>query len=237
MDHDQLLGGAQWKDRLWVAYGTSMTAPIWGQYVPFLEKISGMRIINQGAPGEGLTKDIGGGSKQGLIYERVMDPSDGKKEADLITLEVGPNDTGAPLGSIYDTGEDSFCGCLNRAIRFLQQETHAQIAVLSMTGARYKPGDPSEGRPAEYLFGKGEDRYTRLELWRAIRDVAALNSVYYIPVGEESGLGFARMGKPEDHTYVKDQIHFTELGGFNAALAIWSRLKDIPRWYTEIPED
>ena len=236
MQSTELLGGAQWKGRLWYAYGTSMTAPVWGHYVPFVEAFSGLKVVNRGNPGEGLTRNIGGYAKTGLTLQRVKDLSDGKEAADLITLEVGPNDAGAPLGSIYDNGEDSFCGCLNQAIRFLQQHTAAQIVVLSMTGARYSPADGA-ARPPEFVYGSRKEGYTRLQMNRAIRDVAELNNVYYIPAGEGSGLGQARVGAPENVTYLKDQIHLTELGGFNMALAVWSRLKDIPRWYSALPEE
>ena len=51
----------------------------------------------------------------GLINKKY-----GKKEADLITVEVLPNE-GPNVGGIYDTDGNSFCGCLNQCLRFLQE--------------------------------------------------------------------------------------------------------------------
>ena len=62
-----------------------------------------------------------------------MNSDDGKENADLITLEVLPNE-GERLGSIYDTDDESFCGCFNQCIRYLQENTRAQIVVIIMIG-------------------------------------------------------------------------------------------------------
>ena len=228
--------GSQWKGKLWYAYGTSMTLDSSGQYVRFLAELSGLRVVNYGAGGRGVTENIGGYSSNAEIRHRAMDPDDGKKDADLITVEVGPNDSGAPLGSIYDTGDDTFCGCLNQTIRFLQANTDAQIVVMSMTGSRWSHLDPSQKFSPERRNTppKGEP-YTWYEMACAIRDVSGVNGVYYIPVAESCGLSIARMGS--DQHYVRDQIHHMPAGGYNVAQFIWSRLKDIPLWYTEVPKD
>ena len=72
--------------------------------------------------------------------------------------------------------------------------------------------------------------YERVE---KIREVCEINRVYYLGVG--SGLGYARISN--DTTYTRDNIHQTDLGGYNYAQFIWSGLKNVPLWYTEIPED
>lgn len=227
--------GSQWQGKRWYAYGTSMTSDERGFYARCLEQLSGLTLINRGAPGCGITEGIGAGSPRAEVRYRAMDPDDGKKEADLITLEVGPNDRGATLGSIYDSGTDSFCGCLNQIIRFLQAETNAQIVVMSMTGGRWSSQDPSKRLlPEERKAAPAGEPYTRFEMNCAIRDVSALNGVYYIPVAESCGLSPARMGL--DERYVSDNIHHRPAGGWNVAQFIWSRLKDIPLWYTEAPK-
>ena len=230
------INGKQWEGKRWYAYGTSMTAFPDG-YSGYLAKLSGMILVNRGAPAEGITQGFGC-SKKAETRRRVTDPDDGKKTADLITLEVGPNDTGAPLGSIYDCGGNTLCGALNACIRFLQKETAAQIVVLSVTGSRYESKHPEIPVMPEKKLGKSlpeEERYTRFEMLEAIRRVCELNGVYYIPVAESCGLGLARTADSE--LYVRDNIHLKDLGGFNAAQFIWSRLKNIPLWYTEIPEE
>ena len=226
--------GSQWKGKLWYAYGTSMTLDSSGRFVRYLSELSGLRVVNYGAGGRGITENIGGYSSDAVIRHRAMDLTDGKQDADLITVEVGPNDSGAPLGSIYDTGDDTFCGCLNQTIRFLQANTDAQIVVLSMTGSRWSHLDPNEKfTPARRSSPPSGEPYTWYEMACAIRDVSGVNGVYYIPVAESCGLSIARMGS--DTRYVRDQIHHTDLGGYNVAQFIWSRLKDIPLWYSEMP--
>lgn len=46
-------------------------------------------------------------------------------------------------------------------------------------------------------------------------------------------MGYARMNASDN--YNVDQIHQTNLGGYNFAQAIWSQLKNIPLFYTAIP--
>ena len=77
------------------------------------------QLVNRGIPGGCLTPD---GHGKGNNKRAVMDPDDGKMQADLITLEVLPNE-GAKVGNIYDTDDESFCGCLNQCLRFLQENT------------------------------------------------------------------------------------------------------------------
>jgi hypothetical protein len=60
-----------------------------------------------------------------------------------------------------------------------------------------------------------------------------LNAVYFIPAGSMDGMGYARMNA--SNAYNVDNIHHTNLGGYNFAQAIWSQLKNIPLFYTEIP--
>lgn len=67
-------------------------------------------MVNHGIPGSSLTPD---GYGRGNTKAAVMTLADGKGDADLITLEVVPNE-GAVVGDIYDTDDESFCGCLNQ---------------------------------------------------------------------------------------------------------------------------
>ena len=46
-----------WNGKLWYAYGTSMTSIQQGEYVPVVEKLSGLRVVNYGIPGGCLTPD------------------------------------------------------------------------------------------------------------------------------------------------------------------------------------
>ena len=202
-----------WRGKLWYAYGTSMTSIEQGKFVPVVEELSGLKTINKGIPGGSLTPD---GYGKGNMKSAVMTLEDGKAEADLITLEVLPNE-GAIVGDIYDTDDLSFCGCFNQAIRYLQENTKAQIVVIIMIGAN--------NTPPEALNEKR--KITNFEFASKIERVANLNGVPVINVFTQSGLGYARV---KDNDYQKDNIHLNDLGGKIMGKFIWSKLKDIPSW-------
>jgi hypothetical protein len=216
----------QWYGKTWYAYGTSLTnIDNEGKYPKYVKKFSGMNLVNKAISGGGLV------ASNGNIRKAIMNTTDGKLNADLITLETGANDTGAVLGTIYDTGDDTYCGALNQCIRYLQANTNAQIVVISSTSARYEYGNPGDKYTPDKTFGS--DKHTKYDQWKAIEEVCKLNSVHYIPMGEHSGFGFARMDT--SNLYIADQIHHTELGGYNLGKFVWSKLKDIPCWFFELP--
>ena len=205
-----------WEGKLWYAYGTSMTSIKQGKFVPVVEKLSGLRVINKGIPGGCLTPD---GYGKGNVKRAVMTLEDGKAEADLITLEVLPNE-GATVGDIYDTDDQSFCGCLNQCLRYLQENTKAQIVVIIMISANDKvPGTPTETR-----------KIPQFEFAQKIEQVAKLNAVPVINAFCESGFGYGRVKNRE---YQVDTIHLNDLGGVYMGNFIWSKLKDIPFWVAE----
>ena len=219
-----------WNGKKWYAYGTSMTATGSGKYAPYVAEFSGLQLTNKGIGGQGITNV--GAYSTGANKEAVMNLTDGKTEADLISLEVGPNDTGAPLGTIHDMGNDTFCGCLNQCIRYLQKNTNAQIVIMSMTQSRYPMGSPDDiYTPDRIITDTLGGTYTWHDMCKSIRECCEVNNCYYIPVGESSGLGLSRVSDQ----YLVDQIHLTELGGYNVALFIWNKLRNIPMWYTKLP--
>ncbi len=202
-----------WNGKKWYAYGTSMTSISQGKYVPVVEELSGLKCTNYGIPGGCLTPD---GFGKGDTKRQVMTLDDGKCEADLITLEVLPNE-GAKVGNIYDTDDESFCGCFNQCIRFLQENTKAQIVVIIMIGGN--------DTPPEHIMDSR--KITQFEFAETIERVAKLNGVPVINVFGEAGFGYARVKARE---YQKDNIHLNELGGKNMGHFVWSKLKDIPLW-------
>lgn len=204
----------QWQGKIWYAYGTSITSAAQGKYVPYLEKMLGAKVFNKGIPGGGIT-NLGGYSK-GQVKEAVMTLSDSKAEADLITLEVGAND-GGYLGDKFDTSDASYAGCLNQCIRYLLANTKAQIVVFPSVATTDKP----------------EEERAYYEKALMTEAVCKINRVYFLNGG--SSLGYARISASGDYTL--DNIHQTDLGGYNLAKYLYSKIKDIPLWYTEIPED
>jgi len=212
--------GNHWNGKLWYAYGTSMTSVQQGKFVPVVEKLSGLKVVNNGIPGGSLTPD---GYGKGNVKQAVMNLEDGKEKADLITLEVLPNE-GAKVGNIYDTDDESFCGCFNQCIRYLQENTKAQIVVIIMIGG-------NESLPEKIIESRG---ITQFEFANIIEQVARLNSVPVINVFCESGFGFARV---KNKDYQLDKIHLNELGGINIGKFVWSKLKDIPCWETNLENE
>ena len=192
-----------------------MTSVEQGKFVPVVEELSGLKVVNKGIPGGALTPD---GYGKGNMKSAVMTLEDGKADADLITLEVLPNE-GAKVGGIYDTDDESFCGCFNQAIRYLQENTRAQIVVIIMIGGNTTP--------PETITKRG---ITNFEFASRIEKVARLNGVPVINVFMESGLGYARV---KDKDYQLDNIHLNELGGKIMGKFVWSKLKDIPTWTLE----
>lgn len=226
------LARTHWNGKKWYGFGTSITdtsgSNPTGKYAPYLAALSGMTFVNKGIGGSGITKS----SNQNL-YNSIMSFS--QADADLITLEVGANDGSAPLGSIYDalegetvTDNTTFCGALNLCIRYLQANTNAQIVVISSPFSR-KNGNTIKYGNETYA----SDNHSYTDRDEAIRKVCMLNSVYFIPAGACDGMGYARMNASND--YNVDNIHHTNLGGYNFAQAIWSQLKNVPLFYTEIP--
>jgi len=204
-----------WNRKLWYAYGTSMTSVHQGKYVPIVEKLSGLTVVNHGIGGGALTPD---GYGKGNNKKAIMNLDDGKDKADLITVEVLPNE-GAVVGDIYDTDDNSLCGCLNQCLRYLQENTKAQIVLIIMIGGN--------DTPPEKVIEKRE--ITQFEFAQKIELVGKLNCVPVINAFCESGFGYARVKNKE---YQVDTIHLNELGGVNMGNYVWSKLKDIPLWET-----
>lgn len=206
-----------WKNKLWYAYGTSMTSVEQGEFVPVVEKLSGLQVVNRGIPGGSLTPD---GFGKGNIKQAIMNLEDGKSEADIITVEVLPNE-GAIVGDIYDIDEESFCGCLNQCLRYLQENTKAQIVLIIMVGSNNHPPEQENDKR----------KITQFEFAQKIELVGKINSVPTINVFCESGLGYARV---KNKDYQLDNIHLNKLGGLNMGNFVWSKMKNIPLWETEI---
>lgn len=154
--NDKQLEKNQWYGKTWYAYGTSLTnTDSEGKYAKYVEQFSGMNRVNKGISGGGICSNT-------RIKDAVMNTTDGKLDADLITLEVCANDTDATIGTIYDTGNDTFCGALNQCIRYLQENTNAQIVVISSTNARYMVGDQSDLYACSLIWNLSNIRATKL---------------------------------------------------------------------------
>ena len=212
--------GNQWNGKTWYAYGTSITSTNQGRYADYVAQLSGMKLVNKGIGGGGLVSNT-------KVKDAVMNVTDGKLNADLITLEVGANDSSATIGNPEDNGSDTFCGALTQCINYLLQNTNAQIVVMSSTfGKTTSGGSSTEPTPESH---KNMTRHL------ATREVCVKCGVHYIGFGDSAGMGWARMNNKMGVSYNSDYIHHSKLGGYNMAQYVWSQLKNIPLWYTTVP--
>lgn len=217
-------GDEHWSGKSWYAYGTSLTSAEQGKYVPYMAQLSGLIATNKGVPGGALVYNRD-------IYNRLMDNTDGKLTADLITIEVGANDASSTLGTPLDLVNTTICGALNVCLKNILMNCKAQVVLMDSTRSRYAVGGSlSDPYPLDQVAIGG---YTFLERSEAIRKVAEANGIYYIPFGSGLGLGLYR--EQSGNLYNVDQIHHTNLGGYNLAAGVWAYLKNIPLWYNTLP--
>jgi len=229
--------GQQWQGKKWYCYGTSMTdnrdlnggkvgtAPDGktnypqktGYYSGFLAKLAGLEEHNFGKGGSGIVPALHGDDN---IKTRVMTLNDGKAEADLITVEIIPNDMQAELGDITDWSDDTFCGNLNQMLAYLLENTKATVAVLIATRGRYGAWDTSDrSHPT------GEKALKRLQWEETVEKLCRIHGVPCWNGAAEGNLGYFRMGM---HTeYAQDQVHLTEKGGRILAQYYWGRLQTL----------
>lgn len=211
--------GSQWAGKVWYAYGTSITnISTEGKYPTYLASMSGMNLVNKGISGGGIGNL--GAYSTGQVYSAICNITDGKLNADLITLEQGANDVSenVPLGTIYDTGTETLAGCLNDCIRYLLENTTAQIVIMNSPYAKTMPTEQSQ------VFE-----------WREMmRKICFLNGVHFIDTS--CNLGSAKIDSEQGSLYVIDNIHQTDLGGYIFAQNIWYKLRNIPTFLTELPQ-
>ena len=202
----------QWKGRKWYCYGTSMTDSSGaGVFSKYLAKYAGLEEHNFGKGGSGIV--AAAHDKDDNVKTRVMRLDDGKAEADLITVELIPNDvTKATLGEVTDLSDDTFCGNLHQILQYLQVNTSAVIVVLIASRAIYS--EPT-----------GEYGMKRLQWESAVETVCNMHGIQCWNGGKEAGLGYYRMKDKEG--YLKDLIHLDEKGGEILAKYYWGKLQQI----------
>lgn len=214
-----------WANKQWYAYGTSITnVASEGRYPTYLANLSGLILNNKGISGGGIVTNT-------KIKDAIMNITDGKLNADIITIEVGANDTNATLGSIYSTSSSDFCGALNQCIRYLQQYVpNSQIVVWGSPMLIESSPNSGTYRPPETTFG--DDNHTQYDQREAIKKVCAINSVKYIDIFESCGMGYYKQFY--NRSLTQDGVHPSDIGGKNIAEYIWGQLKNVPLWYTSV---
>ena len=135
------LDGTQWANKKWYAYGTSITAGIVSsdsiRYAYYVKQMSGMTLTNKGVSGGALVTNRN-------IFDALCDSTDGKLEADLITIEVGAND-GGELGNPWSLDTKQFYGALNYCIRKMFADgIRAQVVIMASTPGRFSSTDSTD---------------------------------------------------------------------------------------------
>lgn len=215
----------QWQGKKWYCYGTSMTDNVTlinggincGSYSKYLAQYAGLEEHNFGKGGSGIIPKFHGDDN---IKTRCMCLTDGKLEADLITVEIIPNDMKGELGEVTDLCDDTFCGNLNQIIEYLLSNTKATLVILIASRGRYQHDDAS----VKFL-PTGEHVKKRLAWEDAVNTICRMHGIQCWNGAREAGLGYYRVAK--DDTLVQDQIHLTNKGGEVLAKYFWGRLKNI----------
>ena len=215
----------QWNGKKWYCYGTSMTdnknlttkGMNSGTYTKYLAEYAGLEEHNFGNAGSGIIPKL---HEANNVKTSCMRLTDGKEEADLITVEVIPNDIKGELGEVTDLSDDTFCGNLNQIIEYLLSNTNATVVILIASRSRYNYNDVS----MKY-FPTSEFNQKRLQWEEAVATVCKMHGIQCWNGGSEACLGYYRTAK--DDMLLQDQIHLTEKGGEILAKYFWGKLKNI----------
>lgn len=241
---DNLAAGGvnHWKGKKWYAYGTSLTdtenypSQPYGWYAKALRDMSGMVMYNKGIAGGGLMRN------NHQIRDAIMNITDGKTEADLITLECMINDHHLAFGTVDDLGMTTFLGTLANCIMYLQQNTTAQIVIIASTensrdlAQNMFDDAPTDGSTSVQMlptYRFPSDNRTWAERCELVRLLCEMYGVHFI--NPAFAIGYYRKPESGGNLYYSDTYHHTQLGGYVIAEYIWSRLKDIPLWRTALP--
>lgn len=212
-----------WMNKKWYCYGTSMTDISMNGYAEKLADLSGLEMHNFGIGGGGIISSLSHG---GNVKNRVKTLSDGKAEADLITVEVIPNDMSGTLGDPTNPQADTFVEALYDIIEYLQTNTNAQIVILIATRSVYNYQDKT------VQYTPDSSSITNWREWEnATIEVCERCGIQCWNGAGESSLGYYRMMK-DNNKYVKDQIHLTNVGAYNLAQFYYNKLKHLPLFYT-----
>ena len=213
------------KGKEWYAYGTSMTDESYNGYAVQLQKLTWMNIHNYGKWWSGIIPSLHDSDN---VKTRCMRTTDGKTNADLITLEIIPNDMSGTLGESTDTWDDTFLGNLNQILQYLQENCpKAQIVVLTATRSRRSVDWTTENPPT----WANATKWLQWEDW--VAEVCRRNCVQFWNGWTACWLWYHRVkAATSGNTYVRDQIHLTPLGAENLAYFFYEKLKSLPLWKT-----
>jgi hypothetical protein len=227
-----------WKDKKWVAFGTSITDN-WsenakidntteptGKYVPYLLELSEL------SPTTFKNRGIAGGRISGHILYYIRYYTADMADADLITIEGAVNDFAGnvPLGNVGDTvpytnglltdstDSGSFAGACYCAFKeAMTNAPKATIVLLTETTGKNRVGYTDYSWSRRNGLGLSQNDYIDMTI-----KVAQYVGIPVIHCGRDS------MINASNPNYLADHIHHSYLGGKQYAKVIWQKLKDIP---------
>lgn len=228
-----------WKGRSWWAYGTSLTDIGSGDTagnnghsgkIPLsIEHLSEMVRYN-GAIGTGGYTSYQPDNR--YVTANVLETP---YDADLVTMEIGPNDAfyeERKMGVIGDTTPETLCGAITTCIEYLTNHTRARV-VLVFAGWRIKDldwnGDTTE--PVSPVNNAHHRAYRKM-----VDTLSELARLYGIPVIDANAEAL-EWGKRRTGLTYKDHIHPNYLGGEILGRYIWDKIRRIAPNPLDIPAE
>lgn len=207
------------KDKIILALGDSITAA--HRYIVHLKELSGAKeIVNYGIGGTTIAKrkKLFGNEYDKDFIGRV---SKMQENADVILVFGGTNDYGhgdVPIGNENDTGEDTFCGCVNKLIHLLKEKYASSTIFFISPLPRVGQDNPfgENGRKSE-PFGTLEDYV------KALKSVVAKNDLPILDLFVDEDF---QLENPKFQEYINaDGLHPNAIGHKMIAQKIWNFLQ------------
>ncbi|MES0034684.1 SGNH/GDSL hydrolase family protein [Mesorhizobium sp. M0046] len=207
-------GSAALVGKKWTALGSSIT--IGAYYAPLLAGQTGMILTNLGVSGSALGLSTTAYPSYGMSAPIATMPTD----ADIVTLEPGPNAFGAqetPLGAFGDTTYATHYGSIWKAI--LDIRARAPSAKIIVFGV-YSGGPGHATHRLGRTNGQGN---TMDQFMKAEREVCQALGVKYVDISQ-SGLGYMT-----STLYMGDELHPNAAGSLRYATYVAGSLRDMVR--------
>lgn len=213
--------GAQWKNKKWYAFGTSITdgtsinqetGEVVGKYASILAEMSGMNLVNRG---------VAGGTFVNQVLNAVLNTD--VSDADLITIEGCVNDfaVGSDIGEYGDYTSSTISGAMYLMAKKCCENSNALVVFITdSTGKLYTSQQTGVASDLRFIYKKGNGK-TQADYNDAIKRFAEYMGLPCIDAGAKSSIDFFH---PQ---YIADQIHHTNLGGEQYAKTIWEELKNL----------
>ena len=173
----------------WAIFGDSLSQPNTDGLDKYHDRISkrlNMKNTSYAVGGSGYMKSP-------AIYTRI---SEALPNFDIISIMAGVNEKTSTLGTIDDTGTDTLCGCVKRAISDAQQK-YPLSTIFVMTSIPGESGNP--------LMDKQFNEYCK-----KIKEICEMYGVPCLDLFHMSGL------KPwipaNKEKYYRDYIHLIDEG-------------------------